>query len=296
MTADGRKLVYTRSTGSANLWLAATDRAEKGARFITTQLTRGTTSKKPPRPSPDGRWLAFVQEQDNRPNIFTLPIDGGEPRQITFTGAAYSIPVWSPDGRGLAFCANVGGVIKVRTVDVGSGRERTYERTEAGPGCQLAWGPGRRILYQRPGNRNFHLLDPATEAEAPLVANDSVGWMFYPVYSPDGERVAVAWNRHPHGVWVIALKDSSQVLVHGGRSGPVGWSADGRSVYVEDGTSGDILRVSATGGAATTVAKQPFDNADCAAIERRSSLALVCWVEESIADAWMIENFDPDLR
>ena len=303
ITADGGKLAYIRSIGSSNLWLATTDHPGKGARFATTRLTRGTASKSLPHLSPDRQSLAFVKEENGR-NIFTLPISGGEPRQITFTGAVASDPAWSPDGHALAFCTNVGGVIKVLTVAVEGKDERTYGRTEASSSCELAWAPGPRIIYQRPGNRSFHVLDPVGETEAPLVGNDSLGWMFQPLYSPDGERVAIWWNRmaprsqsEATGVWVISLKDSSNdsshFLVHRGLSHPLGWSADGRSVYVQDEGSNDILLVPATGGKATLVGTQPFENAYCIPIERGGGLTLLCVVDEGTADAWMIENFDP---
>src|SRR5205823_6336232 len=193
--------------------------------------------------------------------------------------------------------ANVGDHTKVHTVASEGGNDRTFERTEGSSSCDLAWAPGPRILYQSPGNRNFHLLDPATEAEEPLVrspvSNDSVGWVFRPTYSPDGERVAVWWNQRTTGVWTISLRDFSQVLVRAGLSHPLGWSADGRSVYVQDEGSSDILQVPATGGKATLVGTQPFENAYCIPIERGGGLTLLCVVDEGTADAWIIENFHP---
>ena len=81
--------------------------------------------------------------------------------------------------------------------------------------------------------------------------------------------------------------------MHRGLSHPLGWSADGRSVYVQGEGSNDILLVPATGGKATLVGTQPFENAYCIPIERGGGLTLLCVVDEGTADAWMIENFDP---
>ena len=186
---------------------------------------------------------------------------------------------------------------KVQTVVLDGGRERTYKATDVGE-AGLAWAPGDRILYQRPGNRNFHFLDPTTEAEEPLVANDSVGWMFEPHYSPDGDHVAVFWNRvRQGGVWVISLRDSSQTLVRAGQPLlPLGWSADGGWVYTQDWDSRDILRVPWTGGDGIVIATVPFENAGCTPVERPAGLAWLCLVSESVSDIWMIENFDPAAR
>ncbi len=296
ITTDGRKLVYTKAQGHSNVWLATADRPGKDARFTTTQLTRGTARKSSARLSPDGRWIAFVQFVQTKGDVFVLPIDGGTPRRVTSGGQVLSHPVWSPEGRALAFLASVQGVTKLQTVVMDGGRKRTYEAADVGD-MGLAWAPGDRILYQRPGNRNFHLLDPTTEAEEPLVANDSVGWMFEPHYSPDGDHVAVSWTRAQRGVWVISLRDSSQTLVRAGQQLlPLGWSADGGWVYTQDWDSRDILRVPWTGGDGIVIATVPFENAGCTPVERPAGLAWLCRVSESVSDIWMIENFDPAMR
>jgi hypothetical protein len=62
----------------------------------------------------------------------------------------------------------------------------------------VTWFPGRNILYQQAGNRNYLELDADTAKEQPLVTNSAVGWMFSPAVAPDGRRVAVAWNRPPN--------------------------------------------------------------------------------------------------
>jgi hypothetical protein len=55
--------------------------------------------------------------------------------------------------------------------------------------------PGENILYRRPDNRNFMILDPDSGDESPLLANEDFGWTFSPTISHDGERVAVDCNR-----------------------------------------------------------------------------------------------------
>src|SRR5262245_23083505 len=58
-----------------------------------------------PQISPDGRWVAFtVQTVDVAANkkpvqIWTVPIDGGTPKQITRDGESNQRPRWSPDGK-----------------------------------------------------------------------------------------------------------------------------------------------------------------------------------------------------
>jgi dipeptidyl aminopeptidase/acylaminoacyl peptidase len=62
--------------------------------------TRDTT----PRWSPDGKWIAFVRPgEKDTPQIFLLPMRGGEARALTDLPKGAGGPVWSPDGRTIAF-------------------------------------------------------------------------------------------------------------------------------------------------------------------------------------------------
>ncbi|OLC40067.1 MAG: hypothetical protein AUH43_27325 [Acidobacteria bacterium 13_1_40CM_65_14] len=54
--------------------------------------------------SPSGREVAFIAPaSDGFFQVFRLPLDGGEPRQVTTDPSNKTQPAWSPDGRRLAF-------------------------------------------------------------------------------------------------------------------------------------------------------------------------------------------------
>jgi len=299
ITSDGRKLVYTKWQTRVNLWVATGSREHH--HFTTTQLTHGTAYKTGGRLSPDGRLIAYVQHEQDRGDVFVLGIEGGTPRRVTSSGTATSTPAWSPDGQRLAFVGTAGGGrAKVRTISLDGTGERTYEGTEVDPGRGFVWAPQERILYRRPGNRNFHWLDLATEVEEPLVTNDSVGPMDLPSLSPDGRYVAIFWRRGPQpGVYLISLRDSSQLRVGPMNAWPAAWSSDSKFIYymdVDNLHSFNIRRVPATGREGIVVAVVPFKSALCNLTDRRSGLILVCEVIESVySDVWMMENFDPAL-
>jgi len=59
-----------------------------------------------PRPSPDGAWIAFVDDSSGWDRLMVLPANGGEPRPLTPEGQDARRYAWSPDGRFLAFDAN----------------------------------------------------------------------------------------------------------------------------------------------------------------------------------------------
>src|SRR5262249_4036139 len=68
-----------------------------------------------PQISPDGRAVAFTVQTIDLDNnkkpkqIFTVPVDGGIPRQITNTGGVNERARWSPDSRRLAFISDRSG-------------------------------------------------------------------------------------------------------------------------------------------------------------------------------------------
>ena len=73
-----------------NIWLLKTE---------TRVLIHFTTSEKSdsqPRWSPDGQSLAFVSTRGERPQIFTVRIDGGEAQAITESRIGVQSFEWSP--------------------------------------------------------------------------------------------------------------------------------------------------------------------------------------------------------
>src|SRR4051812_30724137 len=67
------------------------------------RLTGGTRDTTP-RWSPDGKWIAFVRpDEKDTPQIFLLPMGGGEARVLTGLPKGAGSPVWSPDGATIAF-------------------------------------------------------------------------------------------------------------------------------------------------------------------------------------------------
>ena len=69
----------------------------------TKQLTSGTRLDHSPAWSPDGAQIAFVSDRAEKPQIFVLPVDGGEARQLTtLPNGVGGGPVWSPDSQTIA--------------------------------------------------------------------------------------------------------------------------------------------------------------------------------------------------
>jgi Tol biopolymer transport system component len=302
ISRDGAHMAYTREMSHSNLWLV--ERETPAGSLRTIPLTSGTLQHGAPALSPDGDRIAFARGSATKTNIFVMSLDDGRLQQLTYLDTDNWHPVWSPNGRQIAFGSAQGGVPRVWRIGLRGEAARPFESSNQSR--DLAWAPGSRILYQRQGNSNFHFIDPETEDETPLI-DESAGtdaasdplmffsWMFSPEYSPDGDLVAINC-RCPdgEGIWIVSVENGSRSLIYEGSEAlPVGWSADGSSVFVMKPGKRDLVRVPASGGIPQPVMDLPFDNVSGVDITPDAT-RIVCNVPESQADAWLVENFDPE--
>ncbi len=71
------------------------------------QLTFGERNDSEPVWSPDGKRIAFVRRHGGKPQIWVLPLTGGEPYRITNAQFGARRPRWSPDGSKLLFVSEI---------------------------------------------------------------------------------------------------------------------------------------------------------------------------------------------
>src|SRR3984957_10272463 len=107
ISPDGQWVAYTVSTpdmeanrGVSNIWAVRLTGGD------AIQLTSGGHDSSPVW-SPDGKTLAFISSRDGNAQIYLLPMDGGEAREITHTSTGVDIVKFSPDGKTLAFTSSV---------------------------------------------------------------------------------------------------------------------------------------------------------------------------------------------
>ncbi|MCL4795353.1 MAG: S9 family peptidase [Bryobacteraceae bacterium] len=107
LSPDGRVAVvsvsepsYDAGQETSDLWLIPTDGKTPPRRLTHT---RGAESS--PVFSPDGRTLAFTarRDGDEAPQVYLLPMDGGEARRLTNRPTGASSPVFRPDGKAILY-------------------------------------------------------------------------------------------------------------------------------------------------------------------------------------------------
>jgi dipeptidyl aminopeptidase/acylaminoacyl peptidase len=71
------------------------------------QLTFGDKNDSQPRWSPDGKTIAFVRTDNDKSQVWLLPMSGGEAYVLTKSEFGASRPRWSPDGKKILYQSNV---------------------------------------------------------------------------------------------------------------------------------------------------------------------------------------------
>ena len=289
VSTDGERLLYTRGSEHANIWRLDL----RGAAPVATSLTRGTSVLAYPRVSPDGQWIVATEGTDSDPRIVRIPIGGGEPVQL----AAGSAAAWSPDGERLAF---VTGVSTQRVwISDADGLGPKEVKDAASLNSTVTWLSDGRLAWQTPDARNYRIRDLVSGREELLVPNPEVGWIFEPHFSPRGDQVAVTWKRSgvkTVGLWVLSwpARDARFIAPN---LWPVGWSANSDWIYAYQASTRAIVRVSPRTSTVEPVGSFPQGSlgySACSLTPDRQSI--VCSLTEKIADAWIVDHFDPDVQ
>ena len=162
----------------------------------TKQIVRLTTGRRARDPalSPDGRKVAFSQNEHSESVLAVIDAVPDAPSTIVWRGERYDQayqPAWSPDGARIAFSAwRNGGLRDILVVEVASGKvtEITHDRAvDMAP----AWSADGRTLYfdsDRTGISNVYAYDLA-DGSTWQVTN-VLGGAFGGRPSPDGTRLA----------------------------------------------------------------------------------------------------------
>jgi hypothetical protein len=135
-----------------------------------------------------------------------------------------------------------------------------------------------------------------------LLKDHSFGWVFDARFSPRGDQFVLFWNRElkrplEHGLWLLSWPGREERQLTSEVMCPFGWSADGEWIYASRCSGRDVFRVSTRTGKTEPVGQFPIGTLElgsCDLLPDRS--AIICSLAEQQADAWIMENFDDEIR
>jgi dipeptidyl aminopeptidase/acylaminoacyl peptidase len=230
MTPDGQRLAFVRSwinrdtmEGCSQIMLMT---LRDGHREV---FTRGMHDAFP-RFSPNGRYLAFLRRRDAQaPQLWLMPVHGGEAWQLTDAPGGVAEFAWSPDGQRLVFAADVDP-------------ERSAEGHEVKQGPRVKVVRHLRYRYDTLGwrgaaHRHLFVIGVAGGEACQLTDGD---WDdLSPAWSPDDRHIAFISGRRPERD-IRAYSEVYVVPVSGGEPtscswglysiGALTWSPDGRQL------------------------------------------------------------------
>lgn len=235
---DGKRLVFDRQSRDFKKYSIYTADAESG---VAKEIHRVGEEKfwsipdwgeagAQPWPSPDGKWIAFLSDEDGWDHIYVMGSSGGEAVQITKGRFEAWRPAWSHDGTRIAFDANEEGHPGDRRIGIarmnGDPERATVSYATAGNGTNIAphWSADdRRLLYQHTDTRNsadLCTIEARADANATRVTDsmpaginkaEFVEPQFVKFPGADGEMVP-GWlfvpknldrtKKHPAIVWI----------------------------------------------------------------------------------------------
>ena len=122
-------------------------------RAMTIDDLLGVKSVADPQVSPDGKFVVYVMSeldrstQKSNPDLYLVPVAGGDSKRLTTSAGADNHPRWSPDGRTISFVSTRGGSSQVWLLPMDGGEARPLTKLPIDVADPI-WSPtGEQIAF-----------------------------------------------------------------------------------------------------------------------------------------------------
>jgi len=202
----GNQVVFW--SNRAGIWKLLSTDVDTGRETLVLDVT-GVVQMDVARLSPDGKHVVFNSNRSGTINVWTLPLSGGQPRQLTFDKELAGFACWSPDGKFLAFEVKRGGDTHIAIMPSGGGpvTQLTFDR---GQSWTYSWSPdGDKIAFAgfRNGFWNVWWVSRSTKKQQQVTNYSALNeYMRYPAWSPLGNQIVFEKAETTGNIWLIDLK------------------------------------------------------------------------------------------
>ncbi len=275
-TPDGRGLIVPDRPSLADPHVLVRLSVASGEKRFLTRPPPQSLGDSAPAVSPDGRTLAFIR----CPSIAVCDVHllelepgftaKGEPRRLTSEGKQVYSPMWTAGGREIFYVRVSGNTPSLWRVPVTGSKAPQAVQSLGNLGLHAAISSqGDRLAYStftmdRDVYRTELLAGGRTGPPAKLIASTRSDQ--FPVYSPDGRRIAFFSDRtgNPE-IWLCDPDGSHEAQLTSYR-GPVvtspNWSPDGRQIAFDVAfqDTAEIYTIAVTGGQPRRLTMDPAND------------------------------------
>jgi serine/threonine-protein kinase len=243
ISSDEKRLSYTVYTARANIWSVPVPvNPPPGGVRVTqasaTAVTRGSQVIQGMRVSPDKRWIVYDSDLRGNSDVYRVPIDGGQPEQLTADSAGEFAPDLSPDGTAIVFHSWRSGTrgIEVKPLNGGPSVQLTSTHAQE---SYPKWSPdGQSVLfYDQSGTRNALLVRRGPDGKWSAPESLAAG-TYRPQWSPDGQTisyVSAPRDGDPGALMLLPLAGgpARQLFTGAPLVAQAIWAPDGRTLYLK---------------------------------------------------------------
>lgn len=211
--------------------------------------------------SPTGEHIAFVSEREHQGlyDIYLMDADGQNVRRA-FNDVEYrTAPTWSPDGENIAYHTyspvpdwavyfdRLGGGKAERLSEAAmrhggfpawspDGTEIAFTDVVAGPPVRIA-----PLAVRIPMEMHIWIINLQTREKERLLPRIRSGDTYYPVWSPDGTKLAFYWrerDRQKVGIYIVTRDGKKLEEIVKNAGGRIAWAPSGRELLYSQTVNG----------------------------------------------------------
>jgi Tol biopolymer transport system component len=219
-----------------------------------TNLTNNDAIDWFPTWSPNGKQIAFISRRDGGDDVYVMNADGSEPTRLTNNaGNGWSNPTWSSDGKQIVYVQAVGDKHDIFVMNADGSGQTNITNNPTSDDVAPNWGKGSLDKIDQSLIRDINFSAPGFTAS-----------VFYDnIASPDGiapcadkKLFIVRESNTDPGSGVFLAREGSQFSPDDAYStlglpfnSPDDLALEGKVLYVSDGQTETVYKLSPQGGA-----------------------------------------------